>query len=1062
VKRAGKKRELQQRIIKVVDIPHPTLEIRLLGVPEIRLNGVLYTDLTSAKAQALLYYLAMTGRWHTRTALAGLLWGDQAESAAYDSLRKAIQPLRDAFGAHLAIDRHTVGWQAASPYWVDAVEFASTLNAADPENLQHLLALYRDDFLAGFYVRNAPQFEAWMLTERAHLRELMRQGLATLAECYSRGGDLPQAIATARRLLALEPWREEAHRQLMIWLVQNDQRSAALAQYEICRRALAEELDVAPTPETVALYERIRVTPDGRGIARPTGGVTPARPLAIPLPRNHNLPAPTTTLVGRKRECAAVAALLLDSDVRLVTLTGPPGVGKTRLALETAAQMLNEFADGVWYVELAPIHTPELVAAAIADALRIREHSGNRPLLDYVTTYLRDQHTLLLLDNFEHLLAAATIVSALLAACPRLHILTTTREALRLHGEREYIVPPLPTSGPEHLTQVDNLAHVEAVQLFVLRAQAVQSDFALNPDNAAAIHEICIRLDGLPLAIELAAPRIKLLSPQALRQRLGARFEVLRGGARDAPERHQTLQRAIGWSYALLDSNEQALFRRLAVFVGGFTLAAVEAVCAHFASFLPAASIQMPIFEGVASLVDKSLVQRSAQPQEDEPRFTLLESIREFGLEQVRERAEDAWARHAHAHYYLLLAEDAEPQLLGADQAHWLHQLEVEHENLRAALRWAVQSRDSVIGPRLGVALWHFWYIRSHQLEGRAWLAQLLNLAEDARDQAWLLHGMGMLARRGGDDAAASTFLEESLAHFRRLDDRRGIATSLRVLGFMQYRQGNHQEAQALLMECLDLFRALGDAEGTAVTLLNLAYIAMRHDNDAAHALAEESLKMRRASGNKHGMATALDSLGYIATQQGTPKAARTYFEESLALHRELGNRSGIVTITNGLGDIAYVEQDYVAAHSLFKEALTIAREIGDKKQAADAALKLGFTSRKQGDDSTVRTYLQQALAYYHEVNDKVACGRIVELFVCLAVARGQMVCALQLAGAIVDLQTHIGIDAYWPALRREFEDAIGKARTALEVEAANAAWAEGQAMTLDEAVTFVIATMQA
>jgi predicted ATPase/DNA-binding SARP family transcriptional activator len=1052
VKRAGKKRELQQSIVKMIDAPRPVLEIRLLGVPEIRLNGVLNTDLTSAKAQALLYYLAMTGRVHTRTALAGLLWGDQAEGAAQDSLRKAIQPLRAAFGAYLAIDRRTVGWQAAQPYWVDAVEFAATLSAAradDPEALQQAFALYRDDFLAGLYVRNAPQFEAWMLTERVQLRGLMLQGLATLAERYSSSRDLPQAIATARRLLVLEPWHEEVHRRLMVWLVENGQRSAALAQYEICRRALAEELDVAPAPETVELYERIRTGPDGRGVAQRASGVTPEISPATPLQRNHNLPAPMTSLVGRKREFAAVTTLLLDTGVRLVTLIGPPGVGKTRLAIEAAAYVLDEFADGVWFVDLAPIRTPELVVAAIADALRIREQAGNRSLLDYVKTYVRNRHVLLLLDNFEQVVAAAAVVSALLAACPRLHILTTSREALRLHGEREYMVPPLATPGPEQLRQGGNLAQIEAVQLFVQRAQAVQADFVLNLANAAAVSEICVRLDGLPLAIELAAARIKLISPQALRQRLDARFEVLRGGVRDAPERHQTLRRAIGWSYALLGSNEQTLFRRLAVFVGGFTLAAVET----------AVSVPMDIFEGMASLVDKSLVQRSAQPQ-DELRFVLLESLREFGQEQLRELGEEESAHRAHAYYYLALAEAAEPQLLGADQAHWLQQLEVEHDNLRAALRWAVQCKDSLIGPRLGVALWHFWYIRSHQLEGRNWLAQLLNLAEDLRHKAWLLHGIGMLARRAGESAAASTFLEESLALFRQLDDTRGIASSLRVLGFMQYVQGNFLKAHVVLEECLDLFRVLGDSEGTAVTLLNLAYVAMHQDYDAAHSLAEESLKMRRVSGNKHGMATALDCLGYVATQQGNHKAARTYFEESLAIHRELGNRSGIATIILGLGNIACAEQDYAAAHNLFKEALTIAREIDNRAQGANASLKLALTSRKQNDYGTAQTYLQLALTYFHEINDKVTCALVMEEFVCLAVARVQMARALQFAGAIIDLRKPSNISLHSLALRREFEDAIAKARAALNDEAAEAAWAEGQVMTLDEAVTCALAAV--
>ncbi|MGH3144565.1 MAG: ATP-binding protein, partial [Rubrobacter sp.] len=527
--------------------------------------------------------------------------------------------------------------------------------------------------------------------------------------------------------------------------------------------------------------------------------------------RRNNLPAQPTPLVGREREVAEVCGLLREEGTRLLTLTGPGGTGKTRVGLQVAAELLEEFEDGVFFVELAPLIDPALVVSEVAGALGIRE-TGERSLIEVLRDYLREKRMLLLLDNFEQVLEAAHVVRELLVAS-RVKVLVTSRIALRLYGEHEYAVPPLAVPDPRRLPEPEAVSQYEAVRLFIEHARAARADFAITDQNAPAIAEICVRLDGLPLAIELAAARTKLLPPLPLLARLDNRLKFLTGGARDLPERQRTLRSAIEWSHELLGPDERMLFRRLSAFVGGFSLEAVEAVCDA------GGELSLGTLGGISSLLDNSLI-RQEEGSEDDPRFSMLETIREYARERLEESGEAEELRGLHAGYFLALAEEADPAVEGAQQGTWLERLEEEHDNLRAVLSRALEAEDSEAALRMGAALGEFWYLRGHYGEGRRWLEAALaktDRAPPARARA--LHRASWLAFLQGDLDRAKGASEEGLGldgvrHFRTGGGDSVAAELRRTLGISAISQGNSEQATKLFEESLALSQEAGSVRG--------------------------------------------------------------------------------------------------------------------------------------------------------------------------------------------------------------------------------------------------------
>ncbi|MCW5935765.1 MAG: tetratricopeptide repeat protein [Fimbriimonadaceae bacterium] len=775
----------------------------------------------------------------------------------------------------------------------------------------------------------------------------------------------------------------------------------------------------------------------------------PIRSLDNPELR-HNLPLQVTSFIGRDSELAAVHSLLQAK--RLVTLTGSGGTGKTRLALQAAADAIDRFEDGVWLVELAALADPGLVPQATAQALDLAEEAG-RPVLRTLVEFLGAKQLLLVLDNCEHLLdAAARLADAVLRECPGVKVLTTSREPLGISGETTFRVPSLSLPNPAQDRSPEALALFEAVRLFVDRAVSVHAGFQVTNDNAPAVASICHRLDGIPLAIELAAARVRSLTAEEISERLDSRFRLLTGGSRTALPRQQTLRSLIDWSYDLLSPQERLLLARLSVFAGGWTLEATERV-------VSGKEIEdWETLDLLTSLVDKSLV--VPEPLGDAMRYRLLESVRQYAREKLDGGGEGAAVRSRHRDFFLALAEEAEPQLKGAGQAEWLNRLEQEHDNLRAALEWSTGEADPAQALRLCGALWRFWMARGHFTEGRNWCRQALALAsgegpDPARAEA--LNGAGVLDFMQGEFSAARASFEDSLAEYRALADRQGLASLLNNLGNVAKVLGDFPSARGSYEESLAIRRDIGDKYGTAASLDNLGNVVHNlGDYETAQAHYEESLAIRQEIGDRSGEANALNNLGIAASANGDNQAARAYLEACLQIRTELGDRVGVATALLNLGLVAHEQGDTDAARAFFERSLAIQKETGSRTIESDTHAQLGYLALSLGDTAAASRHQAEGLRVRRDLGDRLGIAGSLEAFAILSVIGGEAELAARLLGAAAALREALGAPPE-PSEQRDIDENTARARGLIGDAEFERLVSEGRSQPLEQAVEHLL-----
>jgi predicted ATPase/DNA-binding SARP family transcriptional activator/Tfp pilus assembly protein PilF len=996
------------------------LKVRLIGKFDIQYDGH-PVILSSRAAQSLFAYLILTaGTLHRREKLAGILWPEESEQKARTYLRHELWRIRKALpkasnAEYLLADNLTVGFNQSSAYWFDVAALKNLSDQATADETIVRLSFYDDELLPGFY-------EDWVVSEREQLQVLFEQKIACLLDMLEKEQRWQDMLKWAERWVSLAQAPEAAYRALMVAYDALGDHTKVVSAYERCKQAL-RELDLEPSERTRALvFKR-------------------SSKLKIPLP--------LTSFIGREKELKEVAHLFSKS--RLVTLTGSGGVGKTRLAIQVVAEVLDLFPDGVWFLDLTPLSDPALIANTLATLLGLQEF-GPQPVADLLVKYFRSRTALVIFDNCEHLIEPSSqLIHSLLTTCEALSILATSREALRVAGEVSYRVPSLAVPRADIQLAVNDFADIESVRLFTERAASISPDFALNAHNVFDIARICQRLDGIPLAIELAAARTNLLSIQQILTGLDDRFHLLSRGLRSALPRHQTLRAMIEWSYDLLTEKERILFRRLAVFAGTWTQEAAEEVCSGNGIELS------EVLDLLSQLVNKSLL--LVEPsQTGETRYHALETIRQYTREKLIESGEEQAVREKYTRWFVELAERAEPNLSGHGQLEWAERIEQELDNLRAAMEWSLYN-DFDLGLRIVNALLRFWDMRDHRIECFHYVEHLFRAG---RLDTTPLHARSLayaafLAISPATTEQMITLAKAGERMSREVGDQEGLAVSLGVFAQLRIWQGEREQALRLYEENMAL---LEDSRNLWLKYLTRSAIGWTSqtlgDYERANACFQEALAWSRENGDLEFRHYVLSCFGWLAFEESHYEQALEYFQESVSLARLCKNKLAQSITLRGMGETNILLEQYTQAKTLLEESLLIERELGNPWNPAWTFRLLGRAARLQGD-------FQQAWNYYVEGlrlgQTGVSRTNLIWCLIALAelaVLNNQPKQAASLLGtaeAIPELDRELS-----PPERLEWQALSKTIRNQLDGESSYASnYEAGKRMSLEEVVDYVL-----
>ena len=944
----------------------PRLALFLLGPPKLELD---HSPVTAdrRKVLALLAYLAVNRGPYTREYLSALLWSEYDQERAFTNLRHVLWETQQAIGeGWITAGRDTLRLNPGADIWLDTARFETLIAESRIQTdvslrislLTDSVKLYRNHFLTGFSLKDAPSFNEWAFAESEDLRCQLAGAFISLSEDYCALGQAEKAIPYTRQLITLDPLNESAHRRLMEVYEHAGQHTAALKQYQTCEKILRKELNIDPQPETRALYRQIR-----KGELRSTRAIQKET-----TTQRHNLPFQLSTFIGREKEVEEITSLMADH--RLVMLTGTGGIGKTRLSLKVGEQLVNQYANGVWFVKLASLNTPALVPQTVAKLFHIPEQAGET-LTEKLIRVLRTKTILLILDNCEHLLdACAQLADALLTNCPNLRILATSRQPLGITGEAVYHVPSLELPNIQQV--LEKLLEYESIQLFEERARLVQEYFSLTMENASSVARICHRLDGIPLAIELAAARVNLLSTEQIAARLDESLNLFARGSRTALPRHQTLRASIDWSWNLLSEAEQILLRRLSIFAGSWTLDAAETVCSG--NGIDA----YQVLDALTELEAKSLVVVKQAPGAG-MRYHLLDTIRQYAQEKLQEANEVETTRNSHLAWMLTWAEEIEPEIEGPDPVAWLKQVDLELDNIRFAIGWGLDAAQAESSMRIFLALRRFMDGHNHFTESRRWLKKGISLRHQLtkRTLAYTLSKAAWFAFRQNDPETGVPYAKEGLELAETLEDQQIVAYALNCMGAIQISKGELMEAGRHLDQALLIYQNLDDKRGIARTVSNRALV------------------------------------------------------------------------------LAY-QSNFSSAIELLKDYLSLVENLEDLFTVAWFQLGLGSFQVLHGEFDQGAIHLKKGLSLYCQINNIYFIGNCILGLAGAANGRHQPLEAARLFGAREAIHESIGskLDA---GLQPIYTSLVAQTRAILDESVFEAAWAEGRAMTLDEAVEYAL-----